>query len=72
MNLTRYIAKWGWTSLFVLTWIKVMNWWVGPPEVLFGAYCVFGGITALSTGLYVFGLWRMHHLMKKGYWVPYE
>lgn len=58
MNLARYVAKWGWASVFILTWLVIMDWWAGPPITLFAAYLTFGGITVLSTGVYVSFLYR--------------
>jgi len=72
MNLTRYVAKWGWASLFVLLWIKFLGLWGGETFLLVAAFCAFGGITAISTGLYAYGLYRLNRYMERGYTVPYE
>lgn len=67
MSLARYIAKWGWASLFILTWLVVMGWWAGPKMALFGAYLAFGGITVLSTGIYAYGFfYSFRHYEKRG------
>ena len=55
MTILAYVAKFSWTSLFILVWLKAFGYMQDRPALTWGALIIFG-LTALIVTVFYIGM----------------
>lgn len=55
MTILAYVAKFSWTSLFILVWLKAFGYMQDRPDLTWGALIIFG-LTALIITFFYIGM----------------
>lgn len=55
MTILSYVAKFAWTSLFVLVWLRSLGYMAEKPGLTWGALTIFG-VTALVLTFFYIGM----------------